>query len=144
MMDTVRTVSFFVFLIAGTVFDIRKRRIPLILLLAAGAWGILSYTICTGWTGSDLWDEIFGLLIGAVFIGISLISEGKMGMGDAIAILVGGIYLGGSGSAFAVLYSLIIAAAVSAVILVLKRGSGKSELPFMPFLLAGCVIGQIM
>lgn len=143
-MDMANTVSLFIFLIAGTVFDIRKRQIPVILLTAAGVWGILSYLMGTGWMGGTLWDEISGLVMGVVFIGISLISEGKMGMGDAVAILVCGIYLGGAGAAFAVLYALIIAAAASALILALKRGSKKTELPFMPFLLAGCVIGQIM
>ena len=143
-MDIAHTVSFFVFLIAGTIFDIRKRQIPVILLAAAGIWGILSYTVRTGWTGSALWDELSGLVMGAVFIGISLISDGKMGMGDAIAILVTGIFLGGAGSAFAVLYALISAALISAVMLALKRGNGKTELPFMPFLLMGCLMEKVV
>ena len=83
------------------------------------------------------------MILGAVFIGVALISGGKLGMGDALAILVIGIYLGGSGSALVVLYAMMITAAFSIVLLIIRRGNRDTALPFMPFLLAGCVLQQI-
>ena len=138
----ITAVPLFTFLIAGTVTDIKKRTIPVILLVLSGATGIL-ISLTTGEAASGaLTDWFFGLLLGVVFIGISLISDGKLGMGDALAILVTGIFLGGKDAALAVLNAMMATSFVSIIILAVKKVSRKTELPFMPFLLFGCILQQ--
>ncbi len=137
----ITSILLFIFLTAGTFFDLRKRSVPLILYILFGIAGI---PLCLLFKDpAALWDQLLGLLPGLVFIGISLISDGKLGMGDSLAILITGIYLGGSGSAFAVLTAMFITSVFSVILLVSKKGSKKTELPFMPFLLSGFIIQQI-
>ena len=133
----------FLFLIIGTISDIRSRSVSKLLLVASGSSGIL-ISIITGQTETgSLMNWLYGLLLGGVFIAISLISDNKLGMGDAISILIIGIYLGGCDSALAVLYAMMISAFFSVIIISLKKGSRNTELPFMPFLLSGCILQQI-
>ena len=136
-------VSLMIFLIFGTVFDIRKRSIPVSLFVVFGIAGIV-LGATQGRVSPDLTtDWVFGVILGVVFIAISLISDKKLGMGDALSILIMGIYLGGSDAALAVLYAMMITSVFSIIILAFKKGSRKTELPFMPFLLTGCIIQQI-
>lgn len=131
------------FLVIGTVSDLRKRTLPIMLFAVFGLSGIV-INITAGQVKAGLTvNWLFGFVLGIVFIAISLISDKKLGMGDALAILVTGIYLGGNDSALAVLYAMMVASLFSIVFLVLKKGSGKTELPFMPFLLTGCILQQI-
>ena len=138
-------VLLFIFLLIATVLDIRSRRIPALLFVIFGAAGIIVrvFVIMDQSQSPSIMEALFGIMIGAVFIGISLISDGKLGMGDAIAILVTGIYLTGSGTAFTVLYAMLLSALFSIVLLALHKGTRKTELPFLPFLLAGFLSQQI-
>lgn len=133
----------FIFLIIGTIFDIKSRTMPAVIFIISGAAGIIAYIASGTYLSGDIVDELFGVILGAVFIGIALISGGKLGMGDALAILIIGIYMGGSGSALAVLYAMMMTALFSIVLLVIRRGKRDTELPFMPFLFAGCLLQQI-
>ncbi|MBQ9359558.1 MAG: prepilin peptidase [Lachnospiraceae bacterium] len=135
--------ALFIFLIISTVFDIKSRTVPAVIFAISGAVGIMAYIATGTYLSGGIVDELFGVILGAVFIGVALISGGKLGMGDALAILVIGIYLGGSGSALVVLYAMMITAAFSIVLLIIRRGNRDTALPFMPFLLAGCVLQQI-
>lgn len=133
----------FLFLITGTIFDLKSRSVPLIVFPIFGIPGIcLSLIIGQLKTGQIL-DWAFGILLGLVFIAISLISDKKLGMGDAFAILVTGIYLGGCAASAVLMYAMMAASILSIIILAMKKASGKTELPFIPFLLLGCIIQQI-
>ncbi len=131
------------FLIISAIFDIRSRTVPIVIFAISGTVGIIAYIAAGTYLSGSIIDELFGVILGAVFIGIALISGGKMGMGDALAILVTGIYLGGSGSALAVLYAMMMTTLFSIVLLAIRRGNRNTALPFIPFLLAGCVLQQI-
>ena len=124
----------------GTVSDIRERSIPAMIFFIFGLLGTMEYFV-SGRT--DLINESFGVILGIVFIAVSYISDSKLGMGDALAILVTGIFLGGTEAACAVLYAMLITAVFSIIILVLRKGTRSTVLPFLPFLLAGYILEKL-
>ncbi|MBQ4482849.1 MAG: prepilin peptidase [Lachnospiraceae bacterium] len=128
-----------IFLITGTIADIRKRSIPVLLFLIFGIAGVVLFML----TGSvTLTDEIFGILLGIVFVALSHISDGKIGAGDGIAILVSGIFLGGSRAACQTLYGMLGASLISILLLMVRRGNRNTALPFLPFLLTGYLMDK--
>lgn len=131
---------FFTFLIPGTIFDIRSRRIPVVLFAASGLMGAAVFAVSMLKGHADVMDELYGLMLGAVFIGLSRISGEKIGMGDALAVLLCGIYMGGYDAAFAVLTAMLLISAASLMLLMTKKGSKDTALPFMPFLLISCIL----
>ena len=129
-----------VFLVIGAVCDIRSRSIPWLLYAVFGTVGVGMFFM----SGSeDYMEAAFGILLGIVFVGVSLISGGKLGMGDGLAVLIMGIYLGGSRTAEAMLYAMLISAVISIAILALRKGNKDTALPFVPFLLTGCLVQTI-
>ena len=136
----IKTVPLFLFLSIGTVSDIRKRTLPVFLIVVFGAIGLLISLTADPLNTCTVTGWVSALLPGAVFIGISLISEGKKGMGDALAMLVIGIFLGGRESVLSILYAMLAASVVSIGLLAFKKASRKTELPFMLFLFLGCIL----
>lgn len=128
------------FLILGTVSDIKNRSIPAILFLIFGMLGLLEYML---YGRTALINELMGIILGIVFIAVSLISENRLGMGDALAILVTGVFLGGMEASCAVLFAMLISAFFSVIILALHRGDRSTALPFIPFLLAGYILEKL-
>jgi leader peptidase (prepilin peptidase)/N-methyltransferase len=136
----IMSVPLLLFLLTGSVLEIRKKTVPILLLAVSGAAGVLIRLICWKTGGYNIMEMFMGILLGAVFIGISLISDGKIGMGDALAILTTGIYLGGRAATLSVLDAMIAASFVSIIILFLRKGTRNTALPFLPFLFLGCLI----
>ncbi|MCR5775603.1 MAG: prepilin peptidase [Lachnospiraceae bacterium] len=130
----------FVFLLTGAIVDVKCRRLHIGLI---APFGLVGAGFCAVAAVSDKGAVIsaaYGIVLGAVFIGLSKISDEKIGMGDALTILVMGLYLGGYNAAFVVLYAMILTSAVSVFMLMFRLGSKKTELPFLPFLLAGYLL----
>ena len=136
----ITTIPLLLFLSIGTVSDIRKRKIPVILLAISGVFGIMTGFLTDRLSACYATDWLAVIFLGTVFIGISFLSEGKLGLGDALAILVTALFIGGLEASLAVLYALMSASIVSIILLAVKRGSKNTKLPFMPFLLLGCIL----
>lgn len=123
----------FVFLTLCAFFDIRTKRIPLWILLVFGSM-ILGIT---GISGTLIHQSLcLQLLPGMVFLLMSLLTGEAVGYGDGIVILLLGVSLGIRLCVSIVFVGLVLCAGVSLLILILKKGSQQTRLPFMPFLLA--------
>ncbi len=125
------------FLVIAAIMDIRKKRLPVILLLV---WIVSGMIIYAFFHTSDITDEIMGVILGAVFIAISLVSDGKLGLGDGMAVFALGVYLGGRGAGFTCIYALILSSIFSMIILISGRYARHREFPFIPFLLIGYLL----
>lgn len=69
---------------------------------------------------------------------------GSVGFGDLKLFVVMGLYLGAENTWNAVFYTLLAAFAVSVFLLVTKRASRKSVMPFAPFLLFGTLLAVFL
>lgn len=126
-----------VFLSICAVFDIRKREIPLALLMlgmitAAGidVWQMVNRTLSIAEVGA-------ALLPGTFFLAVSFLTGEKVGYGDGLLLLTEGLLAGLYRCCFALLIGLVTACVCSLLLLVFRRVQKNSVIPFAPFLAIG-------
>lgn len=125
--------SVLMFLIFCTYFDLRYKKIPLSGLLAFG----IVMIIIDGANGSLIQrTEAIRLIPGAVFMLLAFLSRQAVGYGDGMMILFLGISMDICRCIQVVFIGLVLCSAISVFILLLKKGSRQTKLPFAPFLLA--------
>lgn len=124
------------------IFDIRRREIPLLLILfgIAAAFGV------------DIW-RVRGDMITVTEMGISLLpgffflltgffTGEKVGYGDGLLLIVSGLVLGVYRCFLALGIGLVFSAAISLLLLLLRKAGRYSRIPFVPFLVLG--MGVVM
>ena len=131
------------FLAVCCVSDIRKKRLGTWLLQAGGGIGavLLIVSLCVG--AVDLMTALSGLFVGAGAVLISKITGEKLGMGDAVLILICCPFVGAIEGLAALLAAFLAAAVFSVGLLLIKRCGLKYELPFVPFMLAGAAFMMV-
>lgn len=127
-----------VFLLFNSMRDIRERRIwlyPTLFMLAAG----LIRAAAFGEAGSAeiLADGCPGLL----FLSVSVMTRGTAGFGDGLVILACGIW-SGAAAAWGMLLSALLL--VFAILPLSVPEGAKAEVPFVPFLLAGYLLWNVL
>lgn len=127
-------ITAFLFLLIGSVLDVKTRRLPLLYLLLFGCAGILA--LCFG-TPRDPAVFFRALLPGLLLLVIGAATREGVGYGDGVVVLILGILLGARLCAGAVLAGLFLSALCSCLLLLFKRVNGKSRIPYIPFLTAG-------
>lgn len=80
------------------------------------------------------------LLGGIIFLLARFLSKGGVGMGDVKLFIVIGTYLGSGSIMAAVFLSVMVSAAYSIVMLMLKKIKLKEEIPFAPFIFIGTIL----
>ena len=128
------------FLAIGSLEDLRTRRIRLSLLAAAALAGILSLLFLPGHSPSML---VTSLLPGVMLLGISYCSREGIGSGDALTVLVLGLFYRFEAVLMILLAGLFLAALYAGAVF-LKKGRGNDAFPFLPFLLASLVLFLIV
>lgn len=124
----------FLFLIIGSILDIKNKKLPLLYLLLFGIAGILA--LCMGMPMEPA--IIFrALLPGLFLLVVGAVTREGIGYGDGVVVLIMGLLLGAKLCAGAVLAGLFLSALCSCLLLILKRVNGKSRIPYIPFLAAG-------
>lgn len=81
-------------------------------------------------------SAVLGMAAGLFILLISFITNGAVGSGDALALMVTGVFLGVMKNTELLCLSLFISAVFSAAALISGRCGRKTELPFLPFILA--------
>lgn len=133
-------VSIFVFL--AMIIDIKEYIIPDEIIVAMTILGLITYPI-------NPYTTVLSSLIGFVGFGgimmfLSKISEGQVGMGDAKLLAVLGIWLGFKSCFMVFLYALILGGLYGMLLMVVRRITKKTEIPFVPFVMMGIVIEMFM
>lgn len=128
-------------LILCTIEDIRKKEIVvrhLSVILPFLIVDILINTILhTRITG---WERVGGCILGGVFVVLSKLTRGKIGLGDSYIILILGILLGGFRGLEIITYSFFASAICSIILMVFVRYGRNKTIPFIPFLLFGFLV----
>lgn len=124
--------------------DVKEKKIAWKMVLAVLAAGLVLRLIQGR---SALLEALWGVLPGVMLLLIGKLGKGAVGYGDGILVAAIGIYAGISDTFELLLGAMAAAAAMGAVLLIGKRGTVKTELPFAPFLLwayvGGMLIGRI-
>lgn len=124
------------FLGINSYLDLRKGQISLCLTAFYAVLGIL-YIVLNR-------QQRLILLVGAV-PGLLLLSAGKLsngavGMGDGLVVLVCGLYIGIWKVLEVVTLALLLAAVWAGFLMVFKKKGRKASFPFVPFLLAAYAV----
>lgn len=117
------------YLFLASVFDIKSRKIPLLLITIFSIFWIINSLIF-----SRNLHLLFGLIPGLIMIIISYITNNSLGYGDAFLILSLGFTL----SFYEVFHILLLGlffASIIGCLLLIKKKNKKYKLPFSPFLL---------
>lgn len=130
-----KAIFLFVLLICS-IKDIQKREIS----LPYAIFGMLSGVIFLFFAEDKLYDSFLAFLPGIALIGLSVLSEGRIGLGDGVLILMGGFYFGVYDILQWLFYSFLEAALFGGVLIVSKKGNRKTEMPFVPFLFLTAVV----
>lgn len=85
-------------------------------------------------------NRLVGCALGLGVVLLSKATGGKIGMGDGILLCVTGLGLGFWINVEMFGIALSLAAVISIILLILRRGDRKQSIPFVPFLMTGYVI----
>ncbi len=113
--------------------DIRTRQIRLLEIVVFGVAGIIMNLVFKPY---PVISVLGGVLIGVLMYIFSIISHEKIGKGDALIVMVTGLYLGFMNTVIVVWVSSIMAAIIGGLYLKGKHKRLNLELPFVPFLLS--------
>ena len=85
-------------------------------------------------------DNILGGILGLVIIGLIVFITRGMGEGDIEIAAISGLFLGLKGEVFMLFFAVILGGIAGAIILIVKKKSGKTEMPFGPFLATAAIL----
>ncbi len=139
MSETVGVISFLLLLAVLAVFDLRKKKVPLVGLLLLGASSLLCFL------GAPF-GRVVGLclipVLGLVYA-LSPRIRKDAGAADFAALMLCGPALPEAALEAGLLLSGLFVGA-AALYLMLSHHSKKEEIPFLPFLCAGMSAGTVM
>ncbi len=126
---------------AFTWTDVRKKELPLPLLAACAAAGLI---ICLVTKDPSLSGLLGGVCVGGVLLLCALVSRESIGSGDGLLFIVTGIYLGFWGNLVLLFMAAAACAAVGGILMLTKKYTRKQSLPFAPFVLASDVMMLVL
>lgn len=129
----VKDICVLAFLGVNSWMDIRKKQVSLLI--------IAIFTVCGSvWTiyskGKAL-DFLLCAGTGLVFVGISILTEGAVGMGDGWLIMALGTVMQPPGFFSMIFIASVCSAVWAGIMLMIFHRKGCAEIPFVPFLLFG-------
>lgn len=126
-----------IFLSICTIFDIRKKEIPLI-LAGVGMAAAVGFTIWRIGNGTIFAVQILlSLLPGLFFLLVSWCTKEKVGYGDGILLLITGLMVGFYLCLTGLCISLFLSVFFGVLLLFLHKAKKNSRIPFVPFLTMG-------
>lgn len=120
--------------------DWRTKTVPVAGIAFLGA-GLLLLRLLGQTTATELFA---GCIPGGASLFISFATGEKIGKGDGLLLLALGIGFGWEKTLLFWMSALLLAAAAGILLLVLKKATGKTELPFLPFLFWGYAVCQFI
>ena len=130
----------FSFLVAASIQDIQKKKLSPLLCITFGILGILYISFFDGWDFTIL----LSLIPGAFFILLSFISRGQVGLGDGIALIILGLFLNIEGIICTTVTALLASSLFAFLMLLIKKKGRRYSFPFIPFLLFGDIIYELI
>lgn len=116
--------------------DIKEKEVSMPIVLGAGALGIIvQYCLKI----ESVWSILGGMSVGVTMVVLSLLTRGKIGLGDGILLMTTGIYLGLKSNFILLSVALLGVALWGVMLIALKKISFQKEIPFVPFMWMGYV-----
>lgn len=138
---TLQKIGTVIMLTAGSIWDIRGKKLPAgMLLLDVLTGGILmAVNREINWQ-KDGYLYVVGILIGVILLLIGRFCGGCIGTADGIMTAVIGGVIGYHDTLLLLMNAILAAAVFSIVLIVIKKAGRGTTIPFIPFLLLGYLI----
>lgn len=121
------------YLLIVSIYDIRERSIPLMVLIIGGSAAMLR-GIYGGITGELAWLQLlFGMLPGGFMLLLSKLTQ-KAGEADGLVLLFLGISYGYKQGLVLLCVSLLLLTGVVIVLLLFRKVKPDTQMPYLPFL----------
>lgn len=129
-----------ILLLAACIMDIKSKKISrrMIVLLLLACCAILPFR-----RYFHILDMLGGMAVGLCIIGLAVISKEQIGKGDGMVIAAVGIAFGARRCFLVLSTASFIMCMIAIGILLLKKGTKQTRLPFLPAVFAGyllCVV----
>ena len=116
------------------VFDIKRKKIPVYMLIILAAAGIISnFTVGE----FDIEKRIIAMLPGMILLIVSMITKQQIGYGDGMIILIMGLYIDIDDILSIVLSSFLLSSIAAIILMPVFKKKKNFEMAFSPFLLIG-------
>lgn len=127
------------FLVAGTVFDLKDKCIPKIYLFIWGGCAILYIVFLSviKKEADSVVNALIGIIPGVIGLFLAFVTKEQIGFGDGWVISLAGLFLGIKSVLCIVFSAFAFLTVVAMILLINRRVKGKSAIPFVPFLLIG-------
>jgi len=122
------------FLAVLSVFDIKRKEIPILLLIFMGVAVLFFRIFLIKKSLTDFWG---GIVVGGLFLMGSKVTKEAIGYGDSLSILALGGFTGGMAVVEIVMWASVGASLISLFVCMKNGWRRKNTLPFLPFLAAG-------
>ena len=119
--------------------DIKKIVIDIRLLLAGFVPAALLAAVSTSMT-----EAVGGILIGAVFLVIAVLTKEQIGKADGLVICQTGLAAGFGGCIFVIGVAFIIVLPCVIFLMIFRKAGRKTRIPFLPFIFSGFLVYAIM
>ncbi|TCK93107.1 leader peptidase (prepilin peptidase)/N-methyltransferase [Natranaerovirga hydrolytica] len=133
----IATLLCIIFLLLTSISDLQKKEIPSSYLYITIILGVMMLRINPNITPIE---SILGAGIGGLLIGLSYATKNAIGQGDGWVILAVGIITGWQMTLGILLIGLILSAIWGSYLLILRRQSKKTKMPFVPFLFLATLV----
>lgn len=112
------------------VFDLKSRRIPILVLGMMNMLAIFLCLLCR----ERFFSVCIGVFVGGLFLLISKLTKEAIGYGDSYLMLIFGIYLGGLSVLQLLFLASFLSGVFSLICLCFLKWKRKATLPFVPFM----------
>lgn len=138
----------FIWLVVLGYIDTKEGIIPnTMILLALAFWAVLLlldiFVAGNDWADVLMFSVLGGLFCGGILALVSLLVKNALGMGDVKMFFVLGLLYGVTDTYSILLFSMVVMAAVSIVLLILKKVTTKTAVPMAPFVAIGFFLSII-
>ncbi len=134
-----REVGMWALLTLASIYDISRKKIPVLLLTLGAIGGILLLLL----QKVEMAEWALCMLPGLGILFAGFITKQKIGYGDGALILALGLMEGGRRCTMGLLLALFLSSLVGITLLILKRANLKTQIPFAPFLLLAHVLLKV-
>ncbi len=124
-----------IFLFINSINDIKRREI---ILWSAVFMGVFGFIVSVLLFKRNICEIAFGIVPGVLLLICAIISDGKLGLGDVIIMIVVGIWQGLIRTVYIVFAALFGAALYGTFLIIINKK--YRDIPFIPFICMGQLI----
>ncbi len=139
--DIIKIIILITFLGICSYTDIKGKYILVKISIIYGILGIV-YGFC--FENRGILEILIGIVPGIIVLIISVITKESIGKGDALIILVMGIYTGIVNNLIVFIYALFFTVIVGIILLLIMKKGRKFRIAFAPFIFLGYLVFLII